>query len=437
MSQAVLAPGFKAEPYWWEEAAPTEAADTSVPAETDVVVVGGGYAGLSSALELARAGTSVVVLEAGAFGSGASTRNGGSITVGINVGKNHLPVAAGAAEQFRRELITETETAYEHFEAVVAREEIACYTGRIGRYVGAHSPGAFAALARQAEELAGITGAEVELFPRPRQQDELRTDFYHGGMLVKLGGGVQPAAYHHGLVRACLAQGVVLCGSARATSVTRGDGGFTIATARGPVRAREVVLATNGYTDALSPWHRRRLIPVDSHMIATEQIGEERLRAMMPGLRVYGDTKRIPYYFRPSPDHTRLLFGGRASFTALDPAEAARRLYQYALGVFPQLAGVAITHTWRGTVAFTFDYLPHMGRHEGIHYCMGCNGGGVVMMSWLGHQVALGILGRSNRPSCFSRLPFPSRPLYGGTPWFLPIAGEYYRFRDWIERRAA
>lgn len=430
------APGLRTEPYWWEAAPPHHADTVAVPPRADVVIIGGGYAGLSCALELARAGTRATVLEAEAFGSGASTRNGGSITVGINVGKLHLPVADGAADRFRRELITETVEAYQHFEAIVEREAIACYTGRIGRYVGAHAPGAFNALARQAEEISAITGSAVELFSRTRQRAELQTDFYHGGLLVMDGGGVQPAIYHQGLVAACRARGVVLCGRARATSITRADGGHITATDRGSIRSREVVLATNGYTDEVAPWHRRRLIPVDSHMIATEPIGEARLRAMMPALRVYGDTKRIPFYFRPSPDRTRLLFGGRASFTALAPAEVARRLGRYARCVFPQLAGVHVTHVWHGRVAFTFDHLPHMGRHDGIHYCLGCNGGGVVMMSWLGHQVALAILGRSNRSSTFQRPAFPANPLYRGNPWFLPIAGGYYRFRDWLERRA-
>jgi glycine/D-amino acid oxidase-like deaminating enzyme len=437
MSDPILSPEFKAEPYWWEAAPLHHGDSTTIPGDADVVVVGGGYAGLSCALELARSGSSVVVLEADRFGSGASTRNGGSITVGINVGKNHLPVATAAAQELRRQIILETAEAYWHFERVVRELGIDCYTGQVGRYVGAHSPGAFDALTRQARDLMEITGVEVEMISRERQREELGTDYYRGGMLVHAGGGVQPAVYHRGLVDACLGRGAVLCGAARVHAIERDGEGFVTATPRGRVRSRHVVLATNAYTAGLSRWHSRRLIPVDSHMIATETIGEDRLRELMPGLRVYGDTKRIPYYFRPSPDRSRLLFGGRASFASLGPTESARRLHHFAVGLFPQLAGVRVTHAWRGAVAFTFDYLPHMGVHDGVHYCLGCNGGGVIMMTWLGHQVARQLLGRTNAGSAFSRLPFPSRPFYTGRPWFLPVAGVYYRMRDRFERRAS
>ena len=154
-------------------------------------------------------------------------------------------------------------------------------------------------------------------------------------------------------------------------------------------------------------------------------------------MRMIADTKRVLYYFRPSPDGTRVVFGGRASFRTRTALETAPILYEYMVGVFPQLRGVRLSHAWTGNVAFTFDRIPHMGDRDGVHYALGCNGSGVVMMSHLGHRTALKILGRTNRPSAFDGLPFETRPLYHGTPWFLPAIGAWYKLRDWIDRRSA
>jgi glycine/D-amino acid oxidase-like deaminating enzyme len=243
--------------------------------------------------------------------------------------------------------------------------------------------------------------------------------------------------YHQGLRRACRAAGVKLSAHTAVEGIDGRAGDLTVRTSRGPVRARDVVLGTNGYTGAATPWHRRRVIPVGSYIIATEPLGEQRVRELFPSLRVVGDTKRVLYYFRPSPDGTRVVFGGRASFRTTSALEAAPVLYGYMLGVFPQLAGVKLTHAWTGNVAFTFDRVPHMGERDGIHYAMGCNGSGVVMMRHLGHRTALKILGRTNRPSAFDGLPFETRPLYHGHPWFLPAVGAWYRLRDWLDRRRA
>lgn len=104
---------------------------------------------------------------------------------------------------------------------------------------------------------------------------------------------------------------------------------------------------------------------------------------------------------------------------------------------FPQLKGTKVTHAWNGNVAFTFDALPHTGREDGMHYALGCNGSGVAMMTYLGYQTARRIVGGANQPCGFELPEFPDHPLYFGNPWFLPVVGGYYRFRDWYDRRAA
>jgi glycine/D-amino acid oxidase-like deaminating enzyme len=150
------------------------------------------------------------------------------------------------------------------------------------------------------------------------------------------------------------------------------------------------------------------------------------------------DTKRVLNYFRPSPDGTRLLWGGRASFGPATPEQAAPVLHATMAEVFPELKSTRITHAWTGNVAFTFDFLPHIGVQDGIHYAAGCQGSGVAMATWLGHRAALKLAGADNEGFALDGLPFPTRPLYRGDPsWILPLVGGWYRLRDRIDRVAA
>ncbi len=433
---SIFAEGFKTDPYWWDAAPPDTEGDAPLPDRADVVVVGSGYTGLSAALELARGGVDVAVLEAHRFGEGASTRSGGMLSGGVNVGKGGDIERLYGADRVQA-MIEEAAESYGHFERIIERENIDCQYRRSGRFVGAHTPAAYAAMAARVETLNAHAAAEARLVPRDRQREELGSDFYYGGMVVERAGGVHPSQYHQGLRRACRAAGVRLCANTAVEGIDGKAGDLAVRTSRGTVRAREVVLGTNGHTGAATPWFRRRVVPVGSYIIATEPLGEARIRELFPSMRVVADTKRVLFYFRPSPDGTRVVFGGRASFRTKTALETAPVLYDYMLGVFPQLRGVRISHAWTGNVAFTFDRVPHIGERDGVHYALGCNGSGVVMMSHLGHRTALKILGKTNRPSAFEGLPFETRPLYHGKPWFLPAIGAWYKLRDWIDRRLA
>lgn len=425
---------FKAQPWWWEAAPPAERGTGPPPAETDVAVIGSGYAGLCAALELERNGAHATVLEAGVLGGGASTRNGGMVSGGINVAKG-VDLARRYGAERARALFEDGIASYEFLEDLIARERIECSYSRSGRFVPAHSPGAYERLARRAEALAGVAALGIEMLPRSRQHEELASDWYHGGMLVRRAGGLHPALYHRGLLERCRTAGVTLCANAPVQRIESRNGSAELITGTGGrVRAREVVVASNAYTGPVLPWHRRRLIPAVSYMIATEDLGEARVRELFPNARMIADSKRDLYYFRPAPDGRRVLFGSRAGLTQPDAAGGAPALYGNLCRVFPQLRGVRITHAWSGNVAMTFDRLPHTGVHRGLHYALGCNGSGVAMMGYLGHQSALRILGRANRRCAFEGIPFDSRPLYGGRPWFVPAASAWYRLLDRAER---
>jgi glycine/D-amino acid oxidase-like deaminating enzyme len=167
-------------------------------------------------------------------------------------------------------------------------------------------------------------------------------------------------------------------------------------------------------------------------------LGEQVIDRLFPGRRMVSDSKRVLNYFRPSPDGKRVLWGGRASFRAATAAETAPALHAYMTACFPELKDTRITHAWTGHVAFTFDHLPHIGVERGIHYAAGCQGSGVAMATWLGHNVALKLAGAANARFALDGLPFPTRPFYSGNPnWVLPFIGEWYKLRDRIDRTAA
>jgi glycine/D-amino acid oxidase-like deaminating enzyme len=206
-------------------------------------------------------------------------------------------------------------------------------------------------------------------------------------------------------------------------------------TPRGSFRAGHVVIATNGYTGDVTPQLKRRVVPVGSYIIATEEMPPDLIQSISPKNRSFADTRRVLTYYRLSPDGKRMIFGGRAKFGFSDPTETAPLLYRFMTDRFPQMKGVKISHAWTGNVAFTMDELPHMGKMDGLHFALGCNGSGIAMMSYLGRETARKILGLSNRKIAFDQPDFPTHPLYHGNPWFLPLVGAWFRTADWLDRR--
>lgn len=443
MHSSVFHPDFKAKPFWWEAIAMGEDdPPAELPPKADVVIVGGGLTGLNCAIELGRGGTRAVVLDAEPLGFGASTRNGGGVSGGNNVGKG-LSGAKGrqSPEEVRdwlRAIMGDASEGLAHIEALIQRENIQCFYERTGRFVGAWTPKHYDGMAAKIDTLNEFAGAEASMLPRARQREEIASDYYYGGMLVNRTGKIHPGLYHRGLMQAAQRYGATLLGRTKAGALTRTATGWRVETSRGPIEAGEVVIATNGYTGSLTPDLRRRLIPVASHIIATEELDPELARSLIPNQRTLADSRRILTYYRMSHDNKRVIFGGRARFTQVTPEVSAPILHSMMLARWPQLKGVRVTHAWTGNVAFAFDYLPHMGvTQKGLHYAMACNGAGVAMLSYLGAEVGKKLLGKSNKLPVFDGREFPTRAFYTGHPWMLPMVGSWYRFRDWLDRKVA
>ena len=421
-------PDFKQAPYWWDRSPRPGLGEVELPAQTDVLVIGSGYTGLHCALETARAGRETLVIDAEDAGWGCSTRNGGQISGEIKPGYEELSRRHGPDQAFA--LVREARDALEWLGEFVAEQGIDCDYQRCGRYLGAHSPRQFDRLVKRARYQPPGLEQPLRIVGRYDQAAEIDTDYYHGGLVIERHCALDPARYHQGLLDLALGNGAQVAVRCAATRVTRTASGFRVDTSRGPVETRELVVASNGYTAGVTPWQRRRIIPIGSYMLATEPMAAERAEKLMPANRVFSDTRRIVVYFRRSPDGRRLLFGGRVSVFESDPLKSLPALRREMLRILPQLEDLRISHTWMGFVGYSFDNLPHLGIEDGIHYAMGYCGSGICLASYFGHRLARQLLGQGGAESAFSKPRFQSRPLYSGKPWFLAGAVRYYQMLD-------
>jgi glycine/D-amino acid oxidase-like deaminating enzyme len=334
-------------------------------------------------------------------------------------------------------MLSDASDAFALIDRLIDEEKISCFWEKPGRFVGAWTKKHFDAQARRLAILNTAARSGAYMVPRERQRDEIASDYYFGGMVVERSGKLHPALYYKGLLEACRRRTVAICAKAAVTGIGRARGGWRVETSRGALSAGDVVIATNGYTGGLTPALRRRVVPIASHIIATEALPPDLACSLIPKGRTLSDTRRVLCYYRMSPDGRRMVFGGRARFTQVDPTVSAPILHRYMTDRFPQLRGVKLTHAWTGNVAFTLDALPHMGERDGLHYCLGCNGSGVAMMTYLGWQTARKIARAANYACSFDTEAFPDHPLYSGNPWFLPVVGGYYRLRDSLDRLLA
>lgn len=432
MRDHLFTPDSKPTPYWWEHTPRPTLPETALPERVDVLVIGSGYTGLSAALQTARGGRSTLVLDAEQAGFGCSTRNGGQISTSVKPGYDQLARRHGPEKAFA--IVKEGQNSRAWVEDFIAAEGIDCDFRVAGRFHAAHGPRQYEALAHQfATQRAGLE-VEAHMVPHAEQHSELGTDAYFGGVLFARHASVDPGRLHQGMLDRALAAGVQVAPHCRATGLKRAGSAtgatFDVQTPRGRIAARDVIVATNGYSTGLTPWLQRRAIPIGSYMIATEELPPDLMARLMPRQRVVSDTRKVVYYYRPSPDGRRILFGGRVSLKETDPRISGPRLHDALAAIFPELASIRISHSWSGFVAYTFDTLMHVGAHEGVHYAMGYCGSGVGMAGYLGMRVGQQVLGLAEGRTAFDGLGFPTRPFYHGNPWFLAPSVAYYRWKD-------
>jgi glycine/D-amino acid oxidase-like deaminating enzyme len=409
----------------------------SLPDRADVAVIGAGFTGLSAARTLAQRGAKVVVLESNTIGWGASSRNGGMVLTGMKLGVNKLISMFG--RDLTRRMYAASLATIDCVEQIIREENVDCDFSRCGHLEVACRQKHFDDHARQAEVIAREFNHPLRVIERNDLSAEIGSTIYHGGMVDEVSAGVNPARYVAGLGRAAAKAGAAIFERAQAQRIERassqGELGWSITTARGSFWAREVFVATSGYTGKATPALRKKLIPIGSFIIATEILSEPLARELSPRNRMIYDSKNYLYYYRLTPDR-RMLFGGRAAFfpendqTIRRSAEILRRGM---IEVYPQLRNTKVEYVWGGTLDFAFDIMPHAGQLDGMYYAVGYAGHGVAMATYQGQKIAELIAGeKPDNP--FVGIKFPGAPLglYNGKPWFLPLAGAWYKLLDWV-----
>ena len=418
----------KQTPYWWDDVPRPDIAATALPATVDVAVIGAGYTGLHAALQTARGGRSTLVLDAEDAGWGCSTRNGGQVSTSIKpsfelLAKRHGP-------QLAFDILKEGHRSLAFIADFIRTEGIDCDFHQVGRFHAAHNAAQYDALAGRVTHQPKGLEVQAHVVPRANQREELGSDIYWGGVVYSGHCSVHPARYHQGLLERAQAAGAQVITQCRVLNVERQGKLFRVQTAKGDVLARDVVVASNGYTGRATPWLQRRVIPIGSYMIATDELPAGLMDRLIPKNRIVSDTRKVVYYYRASPDRKRILFGGRVSHQETNPLISAPKLHADLADIFPELRQVGVSHSWCGFVAYTFDELMHVGKHDGLHYAMGYCGAGVGTSSYFGMRVGQQVLGLAEGRTALDGVAFQTRPLYTGNPWFLAPSVLYYRWRD-------
>jgi glycine/D-amino acid oxidase-like deaminating enzyme len=324
-------------------------------------------------------------------------------------------------------------------EEIVREEGIQCDFSRCGHLEVACKAKHFGEFRRGAETIEREFGRRLQIVEKKDLASEIGSAIYHGGMVDEISAGVNPARYVAGLGCAAAKAGAEIHEKTRVNGLERatreGVSGWKVTTSRGVLWAKDVLVATSGYTSGVTPTLQKKIIPIGSFIIVTDVLRKELARELNPHGRMIYDSKNYLYYYRLTPDR-RLLFGGRAAFFPENEntvRKSVRILRKGMISVYPQLRGVKVEFVWGGTLDFAFDIMPHAGRMDGMYFSVGYAGHGVAMATLLGKRMAEAILtGRDENP--FAGIPFPGAPLgmYNGKPWFLPFAGAWYKFLDWV-----
>jgi len=379
---------------------PSLYADTAVPPvptpplDTDktvsVAIIGGGFAGLSTALHLAEQGTEAIVLEAREPGWGASGNNGGQLNPGLKLDPDTVEATFGA-DLGRRMIAFAYNTPVATLD-LIRRLGIACEARQNGTLRAAYHAASAAAVEATAEQCI-LRGMPVSVLDRNAMREATGTDRYLLAMRDARGGDVHPLSYARGLARAALAAGAAIYGQTPAISLRREGGRWRIETPRAVVRAEKVLIATNGFTDDLWPGLRRTIVPVFSSIAATEPLPDDVARLIMPTRSVLYESGHITVYYRVDASN-RLLMGGRGPMQWIKDPSAVAYLMRYAVLLWPALIGVRWTHGWNSRLAMTADHYPHV--HEpgpdALVY-LGCNGRGVALATAMGQQLARRLIG--------------------------------------------
>ena len=392
----------------------------------DICIIGAGFTGLSAALELAEAGYKVIVLEAREVGYGASGRNGGQICTGFSPGQQRIEAQLGKEDAVKCFAIAEE--AKKLIVERINKYKIDCDL-KWGYLHAIPKPSQFEGLQAWKDEWDALGYTDTQILSKVELEERLGTTIYHGALREGGAGHFHPLNYCLGLAKAAIAAGAQIFENSAVLNFEPGAI-VTARTAQGSISAKFVIIGCNAYIGKMMPKLYGRIMPVTSYIIATEPLGENRAKSLIRDNDAVANTNFIVDYFRLTKD-TRLLFGGRASYSTLEPPNLGTFMRPRMLSVFPELKDVKIDHAWGGYIAITSNRIPDCGRLEpNIYYAHGYSGQGVALAGMYGKLMAECVKGQSGRFDLLARikhLPFPGGPIR--TP-MLVAAMLFYRLRD-------
>jgi gamma-glutamylputrescine oxidase len=394
----------------------------------DVVVLGGGIAGCSAALHLAKRGYRVALLEAHVVGYGASGRSGGQTIFGLAAGQQALVAQVGRADA--RRLFDLSVEALDLTQSLIREYAIDCDYHANHVHV-AVKPRHLHELADWCRELhQDYDYPSARLLNRDELQAHVRSERYLGGLIDPRSGHLHPLKFTQGVARGAEDAGANIFENSQVLRYEDGPE-VLVHTAQGTVRCAHLVLCGNAYIGAVAPSLARRILGVGTYIMATEPLSEERIRALLPSNAAIADINWILDYFRSSADQ-RLLFGGRVSYSAVQPPHLAESMRRRMIRVFPTLRDVKVGYAWGGYLDITMSRAPNFGRlAPNVFYMQGFSGHGMSLTGLAGKLVAEAIAGTAERFDVFARIPHRDFP--GGALFRRPslvMAMLYYRLRD-------
>ncbi|WP_137391124.1 NAD(P)/FAD-dependent oxidoreductase [Rhodoligotrophos defluvii] len=422
---------MKTVPYWLDTRPDFRSACVEpLPDKADVVVIGGGFTGLSCALATAKRGAGVVLLEADVVAAAASGRNGGQCNTGFAHDYRQARDLLGPDKA--REIFQSYNAAVDTVERIVREEGIDCAFRRVGKLKLAVSPAAFDDFRRSVDLINREADPEVYAVAKADLHTEVGSDRFHGGIIYPRSAMLHVGKFGVGLAEAAARAGARLYEHTPVVQLERIAGSrYRVTTPRGSMEAGQVVIATGISRQGPFFYFRRRIVPVGSFVIATEPLDQSTVDRLIPKHRTVAVARNLGNYYRISPDN-RLIFGGRAQFAVSSPRvdlRSGRILAGQMREIYPKLRDVRLDYCWGGMIEVTRDRFARAGEYKGMYYSLGYSGSGVQAATHMGTILARMLEGDASA-NPYRDLSWPPIPGHFGPPWFLPFVGAYYKVKD-------